>query len=149
MEITTSIRSILDQKDPDIWSVKPEDTVYDAISLMAKKNIGALPVLQGNRLFGMVSERDYTRKVILLGRSSRRTAVEDIMTREIIVVKPRDSVQECMRLMTENRVRHLPVVEDGSLKGILSIGDVVNWIIGAQSVALEDLEHFLTGAYPG
>jgi CBS domain-containing protein len=149
MEITTPIRSILAQKSADIWSVLPDDTVFDAIALMAEKDVGALPVVENGRLLGLVSERDYTRKVILLGRASRQTAVADIMIREPIVVGPADSVHECMQLMTENRVRHLPVMEGGRMVGLLSIGDVVNWIIGAQDAALADMEHFVMGAYPG
>jgi CBS domain-containing protein len=148
MEISTPIRSILARKGADVWSVGPNDTVFHAIEQLARYDVGALPVVENGRLLGMVSERDYTRKVILLGRSSRMTDVADIMTRDLVTVRPEDSVQDCMRLMTENRVRHLPVVEGGRLAGILSIGDVVNWIIGAQSAALEDMEHFVTGAYP-
>jgi CBS domain-containing protein len=148
MEISTPIHVILARKGAEVWSVGPDDTVFDAIALMAQYDVGALPVIEYGRLLGMISERDYTRKVILLGRASRMTAVADIMTRELIVVGPRDTVQDGMRLMTENRVRHLPVIEGETMVGILSIGDVVNAIIGAQSAALEDMEHFVTGAYP-
>lgn len=148
MEIATPIGSILERKGAAIWSVDPGDTVFNAIALMAERDVGALPVLKDGRLLGMISERDYTRKVVLLGRASRQTAVADIMRREFIVVSPQDTVQECMRLMTDNRVRHLPVMEGARMVGLISIGDVVNWIIGAQSTAIEDLEHFVTGAYP-
>jgi len=116
---------------------------------MAMYDVGALPVLQGGRLLGMISERDYTRKIILFGRSSRDTSVAEIMTRDPIVVEPGDSVQDCMQLMTDNRVRHLPVMAGGIVVGMLSIGDVVNWIIGAQDAALAEMEKFVTGAYPG
>ena len=116
---------------------------------MAEKNVGALPVLEGDRLVGMISERDYARKVILLGRGSKETAVAEIMSVNVKTVGPQDSVQECMQIMTENRVRHVPVMEDGKLTGLISIGDCVNWIISAQTAAIDDLERFVTGAYPG
>ena len=149
MEITTTIGSILNRKGSTVWSVSPDATVFEAISLMAEKNIGALPVLEGDRLVGMISERDYARKVILLGRGSRETAVSEIMTRNLRTVSLDDSVQECMQLMTENRFRHLPVVQEDKLIGLISIGDCVNWIISAQTAAIDDLERFVTGAYPG
>jgi CBS domain-containing protein len=149
MEITTTIGSILNRKGSTVWSVSPDATVFEAISLMAEKNIGALPVLEGDRLVGMISERDYARKVILLGRGSRETAVSEIMTRNLRTVSLNDSVQECMQVMTENRFRHLPVVQEDKLIGLISIGDCVNWIISAQNAAIDDLERFVTGAYPG
>ena len=149
MEITTTIESILNRKGSGVWSVSPDNSVFEAISLMAEKNIGALPVLEGDRLVGMISERDYARKVILLGRGSRETAVSEIMTRNLRTVSLDDSVQECMQLMTENRFRHLPVVQEDKLIGLISIGDCVNWIISAQNAAIDDLERFVTGAYPG
>jgi CBS domain-containing protein len=149
MEITTTIGSILNRKGTTVWSVSPTDTVFEAISIMAEKNIGALPVLEGDRLVGMISERDYARKVILLGRGSRETSVAEIMTVHLKTVGLGDSVQECMQIMTENRVRHIPVLEDGKLAGLISIGDCVNWIISAQTAAIDDLERFVTGAYPG
>jgi CBS domain-containing protein len=149
MEITTTIGSILNQKGSTVWSVSPDHTVFEAISIMAEKNIGALPVLEGDRLVGMISERDYARKVILLGRGSRETKVSEIMARNLRTVGLNDSVQECMQLMTENRFRHLPVMEEDKLIGLMSIGDCVNWIISAQTAAIDDLERFVTGAYPG
>lgn len=150
MEITTTVRSVLDRKPGPTWSIATGITVFEAISEMSNRNIGALPVVRDGRLAGMVSERDYTRKVVLLGRSSRETRVEEIMTVEPITVSLQDSIEKCMQLMTEYRVRHLPVVDaDGGLLGIVSIGDCVNWMISAQSAAIEDLEHYVTGAYPG
>jgi CBS domain-containing protein len=149
MEITTTIGSILNRKGTKVWSVSPTDTVYEAISMMAEKNIGALPVLEGDRLVGMISERDYARKVILLGRGSKETTVAEIMTVNLKTVGLGDSVQECMQIMTDNRVRHIPVLEEGKLVGLISIGDCVNWIISAQTAAIDDLERFVTGAYPG
>jgi len=148
MEITTTIGSILNRKGTTVWSVSPTNTVFEAISMMAEKNIGALPVLERDRLVGLISERDYARKVILLGRGSKETAVAEIMTVNLKTVGLGDSVQECMQIMTENRVRHLPVLEGGKLVGLISIGDCVNWIISAQTAAIDDLERFVTGAYP-
>lgn len=148
MEITSIVASVLEQKHPNIWSIPPQATVYEAVALMAEKNIGALPVMEQGRLLGMISERDYTRKVVLQGRVSRETKVEDIMTGEVITVVPGDSVQDCLRLMTDNRIRHLPVMEEGKMVGIVSIGDLVNWIIGVQTAAIDDLERFVTGTYP-
>jgi CBS domain-containing protein len=149
MEITTTIGSILNRKGSGVWSVAPDYTVFEAISMMAEKNVGALPVMDGESLVGMISERDYARKVILLGRGSRETAVSEIMTSNVRTVRLNDSVQDCLQIMTENRIRHLPVLEDDKLTGIISIGDCVNWIISAQHAAIDDLERFVTGAYPG
>ena len=148
MEITTTIGSILNRKGTMVWSVSPTNTVFEAISMMAEKNVGALPVLEGDRLVGMISERDYARKVFLLGRGSRETSVAEIMTVNLKTVGLSDSVQECMQIMTENRVRHIPVLEEDKLAGLISIGDCVNWIISAQTAAIDDLERFVTGAYP-
>ena len=148
MEITTTIGSILNRKGTTVWSVSPTNTVFEAISMMAEKNVGALPVLEGDRLVGMISERDYARKVILLGRGSRETSVAEIMTVNLKTVGLSESVQECMQIMTENRVRHIPVLEGDKLAGLISIGDCVNWIISAQTAAIDDLERFVTGAYP-
>lgn len=148
MEITTPVSAILDRKGHQLWSVDPGATVYEAISLMAQKNVGALPVMKDSRLLGMVSERDYTRKVILQGRVSRETRVADIMTKNVLTVTGADSVVDCLEVMTKNHVRHLPVMDGDSLAGLVSIGDLVNWIILAQSNAIEDLHRFVTGAYP-
>ena len=117
--------------------------------MMAEKNVGALPVMEEGHLVGMISERDYARKVILLGRGSRETTVADIMTHNVRTVRLDDSVQACLQLMTDNRIRHLPVIEEGELTGIISIGDCVNWIISAQTAAIDDLERYVTGGYPG
>ncbi len=148
MEITTPVGSILDRKGHQLWSINAGATVYDAIALMAEKNVGALPVMEGTKLLGMVSERDYTRKVILLGRVSRETRVVDIMTRDVITVAPGDSVEDCLEIMTKNHIRHIPVVESGHLAGIVSIGDLVNWIILAQAGRIDDLQRYVTGSYP-
>ena len=148
MEITTPVSSLLSQKPAQIWSIGPSFTVFEAISLMAEKNIGALPVVEDGRLQGILSERDYTRKVILHGRVSRETRVGDIMATGLVTVSPSDSVQKCMLLMTEHHVRHLPVMDGDRMVGFISIGDVVNWTIATQKNAIEDLTNFVTGAYP-
>jgi len=148
MEITTPVGSILDNKGHQLWSIGSDATVYEAIALMAEKNVGALPVLDGKTLLGMISERDYTRKVILQGRVSRETRVLDIMTRNVITVSPEDSVEDCLETMTKNHIRHLPVVADEELAGLVSIGDLVNWIILAQSTQIDHLERYVTGSYP-
>lgn len=149
MEITSPVGMILDQKGHQLWTIAPDATVYEAIALMAEKNIGALPVMEENELVGMISERDYTRKVILRGRASRETRVAEIMTTKIVSVASGDSVEDCMELLTGSRVRHLPVLDGDKLLGIVSIGDLVNWIILAQSTKIDDLQKFVTGAYPG
>ena len=125
-----------------VWSIGPNAMVIDAIRLMDEKNVGALPVVDNGKLVGIVSERDYTRKVILKGRSSKDTPVSDIMTKNVLTVNPGNSVTECMQIMTEKRVRHLPVLEGADLVGILSIGDVVNWLISAQKATIDNLERY-------
>lgn len=142
-----TIREILAAKGSVVWTISPHATVYEAIQLMADKNVGALVVTEGDKLVGIISERDYTRKVILKGRSSRDTPVRDILSREVIYVTPEHSVDECLRLMTHHRVRHLPVLEGGRLVGIVSIGDLVNWVISAQSTTIHQLQTYITG-YP-
>ena len=131
------------KKASTVWSIGPNAMVIDAIQLMGEKNVGALPVVGNSTLVGIVSERDYTRKVILKGRSSKETPVSDIMTAQLLTVTPSDSVIECMRIMTEKRVRHLPVLEGTNLVGILSIGDVVNWFISAQTATIDNLEGYI------
>lgn len=146
--MTTSfpISSLLHQKTSTMWSVAPDATVFDAIRLMAEKNIGALPVLADGRLVGIFTERDYTRKVALMGKTSKETHVREVIAREILTVTPDDSVEDCMRLMTEHRVRHLPVVEGVNVVGIVSIGDLVNWIISTQNAAIEQMEQYIAGS---
>ena len=132
MEVSGRVSAILARKKiSTVWLIGPNAMVIDAIQLMDEKNVGSLPVVDNGTLVGIVSERDYTRKVILKGRSSKETPVSDIMTEQLLTVNPSDSVTECMRIMTEKRVRHLPVLEGTNLVGILSIGDVVNWFISA------------------
>ena len=146
--MTETVAGILAQKSGKLWSVEPGLCVYDAIALMAEKDIGALLVFSAGELAGIVSERDYARKVILSGRSSRDTAVEEIMTTSPIVVGPDDSVEECMRIMTAGRVRHLPVIERGRVVGLVSIGDLVKAIISGQAETIHQLHHYIAGQYP-
>ena len=141
------ISEILSQKGGIVWSVSPDATVLEAIQMMADKNVGALLVTKDNHLVGVISERDYTRKVVLKGRSSKDTPVRDIISGKIISVSPDHSVEECMRLMTENRIRHLPVVQGTRILGVISIGDLVNSIISHQTSAIQQLETYITG-YP-
>ena len=143
MNVSGNVRAILAQKKVStVWSIGPNAMVIDSIRLMDEKNVGALPVVDNGTLVGIVSERDYTRKVILKGRSSKETPVNEIMTKELLTVKPGDSVAECMRIITEKRVRHLPVLEGTKLVGILSIGDVVNWLMSAQKAMIDNLERY-------
>ncbi|MEO6742615.1 MAG: CBS domain-containing protein [Chthoniobacteraceae bacterium] len=139
----------LRDKASAIQTIPPSATVFEAISLMAERNVGALPVMQGGRLVGMLSERDYTRKVMLMGRTSRDTLVSEIMTQKPVTVGPDNTVSECMEIMTEDRVRHLPVVEEGELVGILSIGDLVKWIISTQTATIEHLTRYVWGEQVG
>ena len=149
MHIPGTIDSLLNQKCTSLWSIPPNSTVFDAIRLMADKNIGALMVMDDGRLVGMFTERDYTRNVILKGKSSKSTAVKEILSAPVISVDPTYTVEECMRLMTENRIRHLPVVDGDRVVGIVSIGDLVNWIISAQHLAISQMEDYISGKYPG
>jgi CBS domain-containing protein len=148
MEISGTVGAILAHKGSAVWSIAPNSTVFDAIQLMADKNVGALPVVENGELVGIISERDYTRKVILKGKSSKDTPVRDIMTKEPVIVHLGDSVDECMHMMTEKRVRHLPVFEGAKMVGILSIGDLVRRIISAQTATIDNLEKYITGDYP-
>ncbi len=144
-----SIRSILDAKGRDVWTISPESTVYDALALMKEHDVGALVVTSENAPVGMISERDYARKLVLHGRTSRQTEVREVMSTPLITVTPDHTVEECLRLMTENRVRHLPVLEHGKLAGVVSIGDLVNAIISAQDQTIQQLKSYIAGKYPG
>ena len=143
------VKDILSRKGSEIYSTTPETTVYDAISKMSKLNIGALLVMDGDFLAGIVSERDYRNKVILQGRTSRETRVVEIMTRDLITVKPDDRVQLCMQLMTENKVRHLPVLNGREVVGVISIGDVVKTVIDSQRGEINSLREYISagGSY--
>jgi len=140
-----TVRDILHGKENQIWSVSPDSTVFDALKLMAEKNVGALLVLDGKKIAGMFSERDYARKVILKGKASKKTSVEEIMTSEVTTVRPGQSVEECMALMTDKRIRHLPVLEGNKLAGLISIGDVVKAIISDREFIIKQLENYITG----
>ena len=139
----THVRHLLDRKGRAIYSVKPDDPVLEAIRLMAEHHVGALLVMDGARLAGIVSERDYARKIILKGRSSADTPVSQIMSTPVLTVVPQSSVQECVELMTEHRVRHLPVVESGRVIGVVSIGDLVKAVIQDQQETIEQLESYI------
>jgi CBS domain-containing protein len=148
MTPNSQIQQILHQKGGHIWSVPPETKVFDAISIMAEKNVGALLVTSATgKLVGILSERDYTRKVVLKGRNSKDTSVREILSDLLVSVTPEHSVEDCMRLMTQHRIRHLPVLQGDRLVGVVSIGDLVNWIISEQQSAIHQLETYITG-YP-
>jgi CBS domain-containing protein len=144
-----TVAEILKEKgDQAVHSIGPEASVYEAVALMAQKNIGALLVMEGGRIVGMLSERDYARKVVLMSRSSKETRLREIMTPSVIYVHPAQSSEECMAVMTENRVRHLPVLDDhGRLVGLISIGDLVKGIISEQKFIIEQLQHYITGEH--
>ncbi len=148
MNLIDPLRLVLDRKGHDVWSVSPDTLVYDAIALMAQKRIGALLVVSDDKPVGVMSERDYARKVVLKGRSSRETPVQDIMTSPVISVTVEHTVEECMQIMTEHRIRHLPVIEHERVVGVISIGDMVNWIILAQEATINHLHNYIMGKYP-
>ena len=149
MNLSDTIAMVLKEKGQNIWSLDPEALVYDAIEMMADKHVGALLVTSDGKLVGIISERDYARKVILQERSSKQTQVKEIMTSSLIVVRPDQTVEDCMRLMTENRIRHLPVVENEKVLGVVSIGDLVKWVVSAQAETIHQLQHYIAGSYPG
>jgi len=143
------IRNILNEKGNEVFDIEPEDTVYEAIEKMADKDIGALLVMEGDKLRGIITERDYRNKVILKGRRSKTTAVSEIMTSNLYTVEPTDTVDTCMALMTDRKFRHLPVMEDGKVTGVISIGDLVKAVITKQKVEIHNLRDYIAGSYPG
>ena len=149
MNLVDSVRLVLKQKDQNVWSVSPEACVYDAIEIMAEKFVGALMVVSEGVLVGVVSERDYARKVILQGKSSKQTQVKEIMSSPAIFVTPDQTVEDSMRIMTDKHIRHLPVVEDGIVLGVVSIGDLVKWMISAQQHTISQLHSYIASQYPG
>jgi len=144
-ELTTTISAVLRKKSGELFSTRPEATVYQALEVMADKQVGALLVMEKDELVGIISERDYARKIILKGKSSKDTPVAEIMTSQVLSVSPRHTVGDCMRIITENRVRHLPVLEDSAVVGLISIGDLVNWIITEQQETIRHLEAYISG----
>lgn len=149
MKTSLPVRVLLEDKGRAVFSVHPRASVYDAIVLMAEKSVGALLVMDDNYLRGIISERDYTRKVILQGKSSKDTPVEDIMSGRVVTATPVQTIEECMHIMTDNRIRHLPIVDASGVLGVVSIGDLVKWTIDAQKEKIEELHTFIAGAYPG
>lgn len=148
MDVSGTIEKILCQKSGEIWSISPDATVYDAIAMMAEKNVGALLVKENGELVGIVSERDYSRKVMLRGKTSRTSTVGEIMTTELTTAHPRETVEDCLRFMTEKRIRHLPVIADGNIRGVISIGDLVKQVIESQNATLDQMRDYISGGYP-
>lgn len=143
------IRNILNEKGTEVFDIGPENTVYEAIEKMASKDIGALLVMENGELKGIITERDYRNKVILKGRTSKTTPVKEIMSTGLYCVEPSETVETCMALMTDRKFRHLPVVENGSVVGVISIGDLVKAVITKQKVEIHNLRDYITGTYPG
>jgi CBS domain-containing protein len=145
MTTSGTISTILHHKGAKVWTISPGVTVFEAIRLLAQKNIGALPVVEGDKVIGIFSERDYTRKVALEGKTSQKTLVREILSTDVTSATPQHTVEDCMRLMTEKHIRHLPILEGGKLAGLISIGDLVNWIISAQNATIDQMESYLSG----
>ena len=141
----TTVAQLLDSKGRDVWSIHPQGSVYEAIEVMADKGVGALLVMKNDQLVGIISERDYARKVILKGKSSKKTSVSDIMTKDVLFAQPQQGVEECMALMTDKRIRHLPVIENKQVIGMISLGDLVKTIIADQQFTIQQLEQYISG----
>lgn len=148
MKITGTVEAVLQLKGWNVCSVGPEDTVFEAIRRMAEANVGALVVLEGGKLIGVISERDYTRKVALQGRNSKQTSVREILTGNPYTVSPETSVEECLKIMSEKKIRHLPVLRGDAVVGVISVSDLVDWIMNAQRAAIDQLESYISGRYP-
>ncbi len=145
MITNATVGNLLHHKGSTVWTISANATVFEAIQLLAKKNIGALPVMEDGRLIGIFSERDYTRKIALEGKTSRATPVREIISSPVLSVTSQHTVEEALRLMSEKHIRHLPVIDEGNMVGFVSIGDMVNWIISAQSAAIDQMESYLAG----
>ena len=143
----TTIAQLLNAKGDQIWSVEPKATIFEALEIMSEKEIGALLVMEDRKLTGIFSERDYARKVILKGKSSKETPVGELMTKKVFYIDPQKNINDCMAMMTAKRIRHVPVIEDNQVMGIVTIGDVVNQIISEQEVTINHLENYITGSH--
>lgn len=149
MEINGTVYDILHNKSGEILTTRLDSPVYDAIRVMGEKNVGALVAVENDEVIGILSERDYSRKVVLQGRTSRDTKVGEIISRPAITVSSKDGIEKCMQLMSHNRIRHLPVVDDGRLAGVISMGDLVNWVMHTQRHTIAQLQGYISGDYPG
>lgn len=149
MEIQGIVSDILQSKGNQVWTTDPDASVYDAIGLMGEHNIGALVVMEDDAVAGVITERDYSRKVVLRGRTSRESRVSEILSRPAIVVTPDEAIGNCMKIMTDRRIRHLPVMEGNQLVGMISMGDLVRWVIQAQHQTIMQLRGYISGEYPG
>lgn len=148
IKMSGTVDALLNRKGRAVWSVRPEQTVYEAIEMMAEKSVGALLVISDGKLAGIISERDYARKLILKGKSSKTAVVREIMTSPVIFVTPAQAVDECMEIMTGHRIRHLPVMENEKVLGVVSIGDLVKWIVSEQEETIEHLHNYISAKYP-
>ena len=149
VDLQETVKSVLVNKGPALWSISPDASVFEAIAIMSEKHVGALVVLSAGHLAGIITERDYARKVILKGRQSRETRVREIMSTPVSYVTPEHSIGECMHRMTSHQIRHLPVLEGDRVTGIVSIGNLLNWIVTAQDDTIRHLHNYISGSYPG